>query len=489
MSRHIGTAFTLCLALLGAFLFLDLWAVSLTTGFLREDSWLFHTVPPSLFDLGWSLLTPLDQQWYHRPVRHWAYVLLSFIFGIRPEPFHLLSWLCVFGSLGFIYKVLRKWHSIRPVIVTCLAAYALAPVHAKTFFWTCALHNHLVLFFAAGALYFRMYSSSRMPSLMFFGLALYSRESAFSWLVPLLAADWFRLPPDERRIRSLLPRSWDLLALAFIVFLTFIYAGAFSGEAFGRKAVADPVKALQAHVAYVAVFFGWRSGEIVSPSLLRMNGVQLAGVIVVFLYGIFLVWRAVRRKEEAAACILAICFGGVAVLLAHPHNWQVEYAAVFGLGIAAMMCDGIHRAAEALRNRAGAPWSLRLAPLLPLLLLLGYWNGVDTSRRTLQTYHLEAEFSKGLVESYRAATAGLGPGAVILVESFAPKREGKDVPVGIYIPHAINALAPGNYVVFKPGNHELHLPHTTETRQAQEILPFVEIRRIRLESDGWMRVD
>lgn len=460
---------------------LHLWRDTLSTGFIREDSWLYSTAPPSLYDIVCSFFFRLDELWYHRPTRMWVFSFSTFLFGVRPEPLHVVSWGCLFGSMFFFYRILRGWFSSPLLILACLGAFALSSVQGKTLYWPAALHNHLALFFAAGALYFRLRDNARVLSLLFFTLAMYSRESMMGWIVPLIAADYFRIPEGERSFNRLARASADLALAVLFVLATYYTSGTFSASEMGRRLQIGPWATLQALASYIVAVIGWTDGEWSHYWQLDFDGWQLAIVAFTLSFWAYLAWRAIRYRAAIEAQLLAMAVGGVAFLLLHQDNWEVEYAVVFAAALAAQLCYLAH---QLVKSKPG------LVPVVAALILGGgYLNGYSTAHVLARVYVSEARVCDEMVQSFQALK--LPPGSVVLVEDANPVVDSRNYSgCLVHLPRALAASVPGVLVAFANGLTEkgVHFVATVQALHFRDTWGEFTPQRVRLEGTNWQLI-
>jgi len=203
----------------------------LPNGFLADDHFLVETNPwikdirhlPDIFRSEmWGFSQTSSN--YYRPVVHVLYMLGYRLFGPDAWGFHLMSILFHAGTSAMVFIVCRALFKTQegdrglgvPLMASVL--FAFHPVHTEAVAWIAALTEPAYSFFFLVSFYFYMRAGRESGpnerqkgiffgfSLLFFALALFSKEPAILLPLAIAAYDIFVLKEKfARRARSYIP--------------------------------------------------------------------------------------------------------------------------------------------------------------------------------------------------------------------------------------------------------------------------------------------
>ena len=127
----------------------------------------------------------------------WSMYLLWKAAGLTPWVYHLVSLLLHILNTWLVYAIAWTWTRMRPGAFWAAAFFAVAEGHQEAVMWFTAINELWMFLFGAAALL--CWIQGRRAGILFFALALLSKESAVIFLpLFLLAAperDWRRWAP------------------------------------------------------------------------------------------------------------------------------------------------------------------------------------------------------------------------------------------------------------------------------------------------------
>ncbi|MDQ3930698.1 MAG: hypothetical protein M3328_16325, partial [Chloroflexota bacterium] len=195
----------------------------LRVGFLLDDFGLLRDARDSGINL--DVLLPKavlpDRFYFYRPVG----TLLTWqigwqIWGFNPFPYHLQSLLIHAANALLVGIWLAAATRDRPTGWLAGALFGVFPLHLEAVAWLAAQWDELaVLFGLAGLLAFTRWwlsGGARKPAtyliaLVAYALAIFTKESMFSFIVIIAAVPWF----VRSESRTVNPKRWALAILPF----------------------------------------------------------------------------------------------------------------------------------------------------------------------------------------------------------------------------------------------------------------------------------
>lgn len=168
-----------------------------------ENPWIrdLGSIPEMFSSSAWSFRPEGGPGNYYRPTLHLFFLLNYHVFGLEPWGFHLSS-LLVHGLVTVVvFLVLclllegRKGRladdpqGLFPAFAGALV-FAIHPVHTEAVAWVSAVSDlHVTLFFILSFYFYARSKGCSVSSLVFFALALFSKETAVVLPAVLLAHD------------------------------------------------------------------------------------------------------------------------------------------------------------------------------------------------------------------------------------------------------------------------------------------------------------
>ncbi|MCA9403352.1 MAG: hypothetical protein KC897_06185 [Candidatus Omnitrophica bacterium] len=290
----------------------------------------------------------------YRPVNSLSYFLDRALWDLNPSGYHLHNWLLHLANTALVF--LLAWMVLRQPQAAAWAAalFGTHPVAAEA---VCAIsyrHDLQACFFGLAAIicYIRFRSSGRRMwqagSLLCYGLAVFSKESAVLLPAVLVAYEWFyeRQRGEKNFLKQLAPAAAYGLVT---VFYLWIYLFVFPNSAVGHNPA--PGNTAGAHIAYVLMLLG----RYLSMWLLPLTVRPLPGLFdparepdlinplsTVLFCGLLVVAIVARRRDRDFMffTVMAAVFylpAANLIPLANPMAHRFLYLPAAGLSVAVMI--------------------------------------------------------------------------------------------------------------------------------------------------------
>lgn len=196
--------------------------------FFFGDDW-FHlriseiSSPGEFFNFFSFSQTPQSTTFY-RPISTQVFhFLFGAIFGLNPFPYHVFILLLFATDLYLLFRVVKKITGSTKQSLLTLFLYGISATHFVKFYYLAASQEIIMLFF--GLLMIVSYLRkptivNRILSVLFFVLAILSRETAIILPVVLLIIDWGKKEFNFRRVIPYL-----IILIPYLYFRLFIFGG------------------------------------------------------------------------------------------------------------------------------------------------------------------------------------------------------------------------------------------------------------------------
>ena len=304
------------------------WRLALVGGFYAEDSWFFFDRSISFVDLLNWVFSPHDFIGYYRPVRRMFLALYSILAAPEFSPelaaaASVLLYLSLFSAVFFLYRNVLKniW-----VALGMAMAFALSPYIGKSILWLSASHNLFAGIFSALSILLLL-KEMRALCVLFFALAVMSRETALGLVLPLC---WLEYQNNDARLnKDFFRRITPIFILSLFFSVIFIYSAPPNYVSDGIPRFFPGPDFIQAWLAYTAIYFWPKIGlsiNILSHAWL-IGAFAGALLFLLFLFG-FKNYRA--HKKELFFFWLWI--GGLSIHLIKFDVWNFEYVLISSIG-------------------------------------------------------------------------------------------------------------------------------------------------------------
>jgi hypothetical protein len=202
------------------------------TNFFSSDDW-FHLRISNIKSLSefinfFSFARTDQSAAFYRPLPTQAFFFLQKFFGLNPVPFHLVSLSVFITSLVFVYKVSLKLFEKYEVSVLVLFFYAFSATHMTRLYFLSAFQEILMFLFCLLAIYFYLLpkrSLNYFLSLVFFALALLSKETAVVIPLILLLISWYKKTSFKKTL-------FFWMMILFYIYLRFFVFGIVVGDSY-----------------------------------------------------------------------------------------------------------------------------------------------------------------------------------------------------------------------------------------------------------------
>lgn len=417
------------------------WWPALNAGYLLEDSWFLHYQKFSLVEIIRCFIEPRDFLGYYRPIRNTFLMLSSILFGLN-QPFypHLFIFLVFFGLivalLAFYRRLMPPWMAL-----LALLTFALSNVHLKPLIWLSATHNIFAAFFCALALIYRLHDS-RMKSAAFFALALASRESSLGMLAALFWIEYLRLP-SVPKVRKLFSRTYDLLIVASIFTVIFLWA--------------PPVETSEPHihtnlpiwmnhwVGYLLVFiwpkfYDYKFSVLSIPLPILFLSFLLSGL---FLY--HFTKQIINRQLSAIFGLVYL--GGISLHLIYTSHWHPEYASLAAIGFYGFWAQWIG-------EMSSKKWVYRLSVTAALCICISV--AIPYHYKIIRNYSQLWKTTNGWVYGLNELLLRLKPNEIPVIENVQHSQAGKVIlDEIIFLPQYVRLKFPQKIILWNPSDNSV----------------------------------
>lgn len=203
--------------------------------FVVDDWWALERILDH--GVGWSFDPTLPGRVFYRPLLHDLYFrILSALFGLRPEPFHLFNMLCFAGDIFLIYVIGKRVTGRSLAAMIAAFFYATAPLNYMPITFISGAQEVCTQFLALLAVYFFVSADrgpgpgpgekifSRVAGPLLYALALLCKETIvwvpiWLWIFELVSA----VKGQDKiagavRARLLHHLPFDLLMVGYLAF-------------------------------------------------------------------------------------------------------------------------------------------------------------------------------------------------------------------------------------------------------------------------------
>src|SRR2546423_10247099 len=160
----------------------------------------FQYVGKIFSSTAWSFQGEEGKTNYYRPLMTFGYLLSNKAFQGLPYGFHLINILLNCVVVGLLFVVCGALFGDEVVALAAAALFALHPIHTEVVAWTAAVTElELAIFYLASFVFFLRLGAveptqerkSRLFALIFFALALLSKEQAMTLVILATAYEHF----------------------------------------------------------------------------------------------------------------------------------------------------------------------------------------------------------------------------------------------------------------------------------------------------------
>lgn len=475
--------------LCAALLWLHVYHESFFGWFMREDSRFFSTAPFSFFDIWQWFTTAQNSMMQYRPIAKLLWSLPRYFGVFDPFVYTSITVAFIAATSVVFFFFLRFFGLYSWLALAGAAAYAFSTAHVVPLFWISAWHNTTVAFFCLSALLLRL-QQRRWPALLCFYLALCSRNTAISWLLPLVLAEmWLLLQQHQFSFFRLVSRCADLLVLvAVMIFALYVLRSPFAGVSnqVQIRLLPDFDTASRLWFYFTSVFSTqalFDSGE----RWLQLAG-WVGGLLAAFFVFLF-VTALLRRGRQLLPAAMII--GGICLHLVAVGGRNMEYSSIMALGCITLFVWYLQQVISYWFERLPGRQNLLHGLTAIALLVFIYALTLPQVRMQSEYYLAESAMNRQIVKRFRQLDREYPRDILFEFENMGAIRFTSAHPSSHFFTLALEEFVPGRFFFYKPrhlGSGQGVQMHDTDAYFYRDVIrPHYQGSRVRLSLDSALR--